>query len=309
MGQGVLLFAIGIVVGLGIPWIISLPRRLPRWHRRLWKLYWGHKSNRRGGRPRIDPALIAGIRRLSLENPLWGAPRIHAELLKLGWRVAQSTVSKYMIARTARPGAGWCAFIRNHRAGIVAIDMACVRTATFGCLYAFVVLELGSRRLLHTEVTHHPTALWLAREIACALPAGSRPGFLIRDNDGAYGAAFRRELADMGIADRPIRPHSPWQNGHVERPIGSIRRECLDHVIVLNAGHLRRLLREYTDYYNRDRTHLSLGKDAPVHRAVEPIGTVRSRRILGGLHHRYYRNGPSEGFRKGHHRYNRDGCE
>lgn len=286
------LFVMGVLVGLAFPKVMSLPRLLPIWHSQLWQLYWHHKSRSRGGRPLIDPKFIAAIRNLSLENPLWGAPRIHAELLKLGWHVAQSTVSKYMIPRTARSGPGWCTFIDNHRHNIAAIDMACVRTATFRCLYAFVVMEIGSRRLLHIEVTDHPTALWLAREIAIALPPGHRPAFSIRDNDKAYGAAFRKELADMGIIDRPIRPHSPWQNGYVERLIGSIRRECLDHMIIVNANHLRRILREYADYYNRDRTHLSLGKDAPVHRPIERPGKLKSRKILGGLHHRYYRNAP-----------------
>jgi transposase InsO family protein len=152
-------------------------------------------------------------------------------------------------------------------------------------------MDIRSRVLLHVEVTAHPTALWLAREIAHALPPDRRPAFLVRDNDGAYGKAFCRELELMGIIDKPIRPHSPWQNGHVERLIGSIRRECLNHMIILNASHLQRILREYADYYNQDRTHLSLGKDAPVHRPVECHGKLKSRNILGGLHHRYYRDG------------------
>lgn len=195
-----------------------------------------------------------------------------------------------MVRCTAAPPGNWCTFIRNRSAGVAAIDMLCAPTLRFDRLYAFVVLDLPSRRLLHVEVTEHPTALWLAHEIAVALPPGNRPAFLIRDNDGAYGAAFRRELADMGIIDRPIRPHSPWQNGHVERLIGSIRRECLDHVVVLSVSHLRRLLRDYQDYYNRDRTHLALGKDALVHRAVQRQGRLKSRKVLGGLHHRYYRD-------------------
>jgi hypothetical protein len=133
----------------------------------------------------------------------------------------------------------------------------------------------ADRRLLHVEVTDRPTAIWLALEIIRALPQERRPAFLIRDNDGAYGAAFRHALADMGVEDRPIRPHSHWQNGHVERLIGSLRRECLDHVIILSASHLRRILREYADYYNHDRTHLSLGKDAPAHRPSERLGKVK----------------------------------
>lgn len=168
MGLGIFIFAIGVLAGLAMPLLRLLPQRLPAWHNQLWKLYWRHKSKSRGGRPKIDVKLISDIRRLSLENPVWGAPRIHAELLKLGWIVAQSTVSKYMIPRSTRPGAGWCSFIDNHRVNIVAIDMACVRTLSFGCLYAFVVLDIRSRELLHIEVTDHPTALWLSHEF-CAL--------------------------------------------------------------------------------------------------------------------------------------------
>jgi putative transposase len=221
------------MVGLAVPLLHSLPKHLPVLHHQLWKLYWRHKIKSRGGRPKIDAKLVSAIRRLSLENPSWGAPRIHAEMLKLGW--------------------------------IVAIDMAYVRTMTFRCLYAFVVMDIRSRVLLHIEVSDHPTALWLSHEIQRALPPERRPAHLIRDNDKSYGPAFHRERADMGVVDRPIRPYSPWQNGHVERLIGSIRRECLDHIIILNARQLRRILLEYKDYYNHDRTHLSLGKDAPVH--------------------------------------------
>jgi putative transposase len=152
-----------------------------------------------------------------------GAPRIHAELLKLGWRISQSTVSKYMVARTARPGPGWSCFIDNHLHRIVAVDMVCVRTATFRCLYAFVVMGIRRRESLPIEVTEHPTALWLSHEILRALLPERRPAYFIRDNDKSYGAAFRRELADMGVVDRPTRPYSSWQNGHVERQIGSIR--------------------------------------------------------------------------------------
>lgn len=278
------------MVGLAVPPLRSLPQRLPIWHHQLWKLYWRHISRSHGGRPRIDAKLVSDIRRLSLGNPLWGAPRIHAELLKLGWSVAQSTVSKYMIPHAARPGPGWNCLINNHRHSIVAIDMACVRTVTFRCLYAFVVMDIRSRVLLHLEVTDHPTALWLSHEIQRALPPEYRPAYLIRDNDKAYGAVFRRELLNMGVIDRPIRPYSPWQNGYVERLIGSIRRECLDHIIILNAQRLRRILLEYQDYYHQDRTHLSLGKDAPVHRYIERSGKLKSRKILGGLHHRYYRD-------------------
>lgn len=215
--------------------------------------------------------------------------RIHGELLKLGFRLAQSTVSKYMRPRRGPTAQGWKTFLSNHAGDIAAIDMLTVPTVAFDRLYAVVVLGLGRRRILHVEVTDHPTALWLARQVTEAFPWDEAPVWLVRDNDGAYGLRFRRRLRGMGIRDRPITPHSPWQNGYVERVIGSIRRECLDHVIVLNADHLRRLLRAYADYYNNDRTHLGLGKDAPNSRPVEAEGIIVSRPVLGGLHHRYGR--------------------
>jgi transposase InsO family protein len=232
---------------------------------------------------------VALIRRISLENPLWGAPRIHGELLRLGFRVAQSTVSKYMVPRPRRPVPGWRVFLAARGGQIAAIDLRGVTTISFQRLYAFVVLGHGRRRILHVEVTGHPSALWLARQITEAFTWETAPPFLLRDNDGAYGLAFRHRLRAMGIRDRPTMPRSPWQNGHVERLIGSIRREFLDHVLILNAPHLRRVLRAYAEYYNSDRTHLALAKDAPNGRAVEVDGAIRSRPILGGLHHRYGR--------------------
>ena len=167
--------------------------------------------------------------------------------------------------------------------------MLTVRTVTFENLYVFVVLGLGRRRILHIEVTDHSTSLWLARQITDAFPWDEAPKYVARDNDGAYGMTFRRRLRAMGIRDKPIRPHSPWQNGYVERLIGSIRRECLDHQFIWSAAHLRRVLRAYADYYNNDRTHLGLGKDSPNSRAVEAEGEIVSRPVLGGLHHRYSR--------------------
>lgn len=229
---------------------------------------------------------------MSRENPLWGAPRIRGELLKLGFRVSRSTVSIYMVPRGDRPVQTWTTFLRNHAPDIAAIDMLTVPTLGLGRLYALIVLGHGRRRILHVEVTSHPTALWLARQISEAFPWDEAPRYLVRDNDGAYGLVFRRRLRAMGIRDRPTMPHSPWQNGHVERLIGSIRRECLDHLIVLNAGHLRRVLKTYADYYNNDRPHLALDQDSPDPRPVEAHGRLSSRSILGGLHRRYYRTPP-----------------
>lgn len=270
--------------------LIVRPETVVRWHREGFRLFWRWKSRPKGGRPKIDRALIELIRRINRENPLWGAPRIHGELLKLGCALAESTVAKYM-GRCPRGGRGqsWLTFLRNHASGIVAIDLLVVPTLTFDVLYAFVVLGLARRKILHIEVTSHPSAEWLARQITEAFPWDTAPAFVVRDNDGAYGSVFRRRLRAMGIRDRPITPHSPWQNGYAERVIGSIRRECLDRVVVLNASHLRRVLGRYTDYYNRDRTHLSLGKDTPDSRPVEATGAIDSQPILGGLHHRYGR--------------------
>jgi transposase InsO family protein len=268
---------------------IVRPETVVRWHREGFRLFWKWKSRSKGGRPKVARELRELIRRMSCENPLWGAPRIHGELLKLGFTVAESTVAKYMLRRPGGRSRRWKTFLRNHAGEIAAIDMLTVPTLGFERLYAFVVLGLGRRAILHVEVTDHPTALWLAGQITEAFPWDSAPAFLIRDNDGAYGEVFRRRLFAMGIRDRPRAPHSPWQNGYAERVIGSIRRECLDNVIVFNAAHLHCVLRAYVDYYNNDRTHLSLAKDSPNSRPVERDGAIVSRPVLSGLHHRYGR--------------------
>jgi len=265
------------------------PARIAAAHRRLWCIWWRRKSRPRGGRPPINADLIVLIRRMSLECPLWGAPRIHGELLKLGFRVAQSTVSRYMVPRRGRPTQGWLTFLRNHADAIAGIDMLCVPTLGLRRFYAFVVLGHGRRKILHVEVTTHPTALWLAHQIGEAFREETMPIYIIRDNDGADGLIFRRRLRAMGIRDRPTSPHAPWQNGHAERLIGSIRRECLDHLVILNAGHLRRVLRRYALYYNADRTHLALDKDSPLIRAIETQGRITSEPAVGGLHRRYRR--------------------
>jgi len=272
--------------------LAELPRLLLVWHHWAWRAWWRRKSRPRGGRPRIDRELIGLIRRMSAENPLWGAPRLHGELLKLGFSLSQSTVSNYMPPRPRRPAQSWRTFLRNHAGSIAAIDMLCVPTLGFRRLYAFVVLAHGRRSILHVEVTDHPTARWLALQITEAFAGTKAPDWLLRDNDGAYGHVFRRRVRAMGIRDRPTMPHSPWQNGHVERLIGSIRRECLDHIIILDAAHLRRVLDAYVHYYNRDRTHLALKKDAPCSRPIERDGRISSRPILGGLHRRYSRTPP-----------------
>jgi transposase InsO family protein len=226
---------------------------------------------------------------MSKENPLWGAPRIHGELLKLGFEIAESTVSKYMIRRRGPPSQTWRTFLRNNADAIAAIDLCVVPTLTFECLFAFLVLGHGRRQLLWFAVTRHPTAEWLAQQIVEAFPWGTAPTYLVRDNDGAYGRAFTNRVRAMGIRDRPISPRSPWQNPYAERLIGTLRRDCLDHVLIFGEPHLRGVLTLYSLYYNETRPHLGLGKDAPLGRAVERSGTIVTTPILSGLHHRYAR--------------------
>jgi transposase InsO family protein len=226
---------------------------------------------------------------MSVENPLWGAPRIHGELLKLGFTVAQSTVAKYMVKRRGPPSQGWSTFLRNHAPEIAAMDLFVVPTLGFDLLYAFVIVRLDRRELVWSNVTAHPTAEWIARQITEAFSWNEAPRYLVRDRDAVYGATVTRRLRAMGIRDRPITPGSPWQNGYAERLIGSIRRECLDHIVVWGEAHLRRILRTYARYYNEIRTHRSLDKDTPISRSVQRAGSVMSRPILGGLHHHYIR--------------------
>jgi len=268
---------------------IVRPETIIRWHRGGFRAYWRWRSRNRVGRPRVSVELRTLIREMSWMNPLWGAPRIHGELLKLGFDVAQSTVAKYMVRRLGPPSQGWKTFLRNHVPHIGAIDMFVVPTVGFKLLYGLVIIRLNRRHLVWINVTSNPTADWIARQITEAFPWDEAPRYLIRDRDASYGHVVTRRLATMGIRDRQTAPRSPWQNGHVERLIGSIRRECLDHVLVLGEGHLRRILNTYADYYNALRTHRSLTKDTPLHRVVERLGTVTSRPILASLHHQYCR--------------------
>jgi transposase InsO family protein len=265
------------------------PETILRWHRAGFKAYWRWKSRNRAGRPKIDRGLRDLIQQMSKENPLWGAPRIHGELLMLGFDVAQSTVSKYLERGHRPPSQSWKTFLRNHADAIASIDMCVVPTLTFEHLFAFLVLGHGRRQLLWIEVTRHPTAVWLARQITEAFPWVSAPTYLVRDNDCAYGHVFKNRLRAMGIRDRPISPGSPWQNGYVERLIGTLRRECLDHVLIIGIRHLRQVLVSYAAYYNQARTHLALKKDAPLRRPIQRSGRVVAIPILSGLHHQYVR--------------------
>jgi transposase InsO family protein len=216
-------------------------------------------------------------------------PRIHGELLKLGIGVGETSVAKYMVKRREPPSQGWKTFLRNHADGIAAMDMFVVQTISFRLLYGLLIVGHGRRHILWFGVTAHPTAEWIANQVTEACGWGQAPRYLIRDRDEAYGEIFIRRLRSMAIRDRPTSPRSPWQNAYAERLIGSIRRECLDHVVVFGERHLRHVLLSYMNYHNEVRTHLSLEKDAPVSRAVELAGRILCRPILGGLHHQYVR--------------------
>jgi len=270
---------------------IIKPETVIRWHRTGFRAYWRWKSRPRGGRPRTPYEIRALIREMSFANPLWGAPRIHGELLKLGIDVGQTTVAKYMAKHRRPPSQGWRTFLHNHADGIASMDLFVVPTISFRLLYGLLILQHGRRQILWLGVTAHPTAEWIARQLTEAYGWTAAPRYIIRDRDAVYGDIFIRRLRAMGIRDRPTAARSPWQNGYAERLIGSIRRDCLDNVVVFGERHLRHLLKSYQSYYNEARTHLSLDKDAPVSRMVQAqvLGRIIAEPPLGGLHHQYVR--------------------
>jgi transposase InsO family protein len=229
---------------------------------------------------------------MATANEGWGAPRIHGELLKLGIVISEREVSRLMPPRTRNPPSqSWRTFLDNHVGSLASIDFFTVPTATFRVLYVFFVLAHDRRRLLHFNVTEHPGAAWTAQQIVEAFPEDTAPRYMVRDRDGIYGDQFRRRVSGIGIDEVLTAPRSPWQNPYAERLVGSVRRECLDHMIVLGEQHLRRILTAYFSYYHKSRTHLSLGKDAPESRAVHPpsMGAIVEIPEVGGLHHRYER--------------------
>jgi transposase InsO family protein len=264
---------------------IVKPESVIRWHRNGFRLYWRWKSKSLGGRPKVAADIRKLIRDISLANPLWGAPRIHGELLKVGIEVGQTTVAKYMARNRRPPSQGWKTFLRNHADGIASMDLFVVPTISFRLLYGLLILKHCRREILHLAATAHPSAEWISRQLTEAYGWEEGPYYLVRDRDSVYGEVFTRRLRAMGIRDRPTAPRSPWQNAYCERLIGSIRRECLDHVVIFGESHLRHLLRSYQKYYNECRTHLSLAKDAPLSRAVQVRGYIAVSPVLGGLHH------------------------
>jgi len=230
---------------------------------------------------------------MAQENPIWGAPRIHGELLKLGYLLGERTVSRYLARIRPEPTKAksqtWVTFLKNHARNIVAVDMFVVPTIRFQVLYIFIILSLERRRLVFANVTTNPSAEWLAQQVVNAFPWDRAPRFLIHDRDN--GPAFSRRVKGLGIAEIRTAVRAPLMNAFAERVIGTLRRECFDHMIVLNERHARRLLGEFRDWYNRDRVHLALGKDAPIHRPIQrpELGKVVALPRVGGLHHRYSR--------------------
>src|SRR5881398_1121568 len=288
------LFWVGLArvwAGWRQPLVIVTPETVLRWQRRRFREYWTKLSARpTRGRPPVNAEIKVLVTRMVAANPLWGAPRVHAELLKLGIDVAERTVSRLMPKRRPQPSQTWRTFLDNHVRDLVSLDFFTVPTAGFRVLYVLIVLAHHRRRVVHFNVTEHPTARWTAQQIVDAFPDDSAPAYLLRDRDQVYGEQFRHRVG-MGIDEVLTAPHSPWQNPFAERVVGSIRRECLNHVLVLGERHLRRTLARYFAYYHRARTHLSLDKDALHGRRIErpELGKVIPIREVGGLHHRYVR--------------------
>ena len=271
--------------------IVVKPATVIEWHRAGFRRYWTWRSRPKSGRPGIDPEIRALIKRMATVN-LWGAPRIHGELLKLGIQISEATVSKYLPRRRKPPSQTWRAFLENHVGTLVSVDFFTVPTLFFQVLFVFVVLAHDRRRILSVNVTSSPSAAWTANQVVQTFPWESAPRYLLRDRDGTYGAVFRNRVKNLGVKEVIIARRSPWQSPYGERVIGTLRRELLDHAIVLNERHLRWLLRRFVaEYYHPCRTHLSLGKDAPEPRPVEApeIGKVVELPLVGGLHHLYTR--------------------
>ncbi len=272
--------------------LIVKPATVIAWHRKGFRLFWSWKIRRgKRGRPAVPQEIRDLIRMMSRNNPLWGAPRIHGELLKLGIEITEPTVAKYMLRRRKPPSQTWRTFLENHVKSMVSVDFFTVPTIRFQVLYVFLVLAHDRRRILQFGVTANPTAEWTVQQLRNAFPWDSAPRYLLRDRDRIFGKDFVEQVEAMGIKQVLSAPRSPWQRAYVERLIGSIRRECLDHVIVFNESSLRRILSAYCRYYHNWRTHLSLDKDAPEARRVHPLAAadVIEMADVGGLHHHYER--------------------
>src|SRR5215813_12859173 len=263
-----------------------------RWQRERFRRFWARISRvkqRRRGRPVIPSEIRRLIERMVAANPLWRAPRIHGELQMLGVRISERTVSRILRTLRRPPTQTWKTFLHNHIGQMVSIDFLTVPTATMRVLFVFIVLEHRRRQGLHFNVAEHPTAAWTSQQLVEAFADRDAPRYLIRDRDSIYGDDVRLRITSMGIEEVLTAPRSPWQNPYAERLIGSIRRDCLNHFVILNAKHLRRTLTSYLHYYHGSRTHLGLDKQCPFPRQVSCIGRIIAIPQMGGLHHRYER--------------------
>lgn len=274
--------------------VIVKPDTVIGWHRAGFRLFWRLRSRARGfGRPRKDVEIRNLIRRMVEENVAWGAPRIHGELIKLGFDISERTVSRYLgrLSRPDKAGQLWLTFLRNHREAIAALDFFAVPTVIFRVLYCLFVIEHGRRKILHFTVTEHPSGEWVLQQLREAFSESCQYRHVILDRDAKFSPEVRDFLTASGLKPTGTSLRSPWQNGVAERWVGSCRREMLDHVIVFNEGHLRRLIQDYISYYHEDRTHDGLGKDTPAMRPAVAKPDRRahlvSMRRVGGLHHRY----------------------
>ncbi len=271
--------------------MIFQPETVIGWQRTGFRMFWRWKSRRRRGRPAKDPEVVRLIRRMWSVNPTWGSPRIRDELAKLGLEASTATIRKYRPKSGRRGSQSWRTFLQNHAGGIAAMDFFVVPTVTCRLLYVLIVITHERRKVIHFNITEAPTAEWTAQQVVNAFPYDTAPTYLLRDRDSIYGSAFARRVDGLGVKQKLISPRSPWQSPYVERLVGSIRRECLDRVLVFHERQLRQLLESYFEYYHKVRPHRSLDHDSPVHRPVEPSdrGNVVELPLVGSLHHHYRR--------------------
>jgi transposase InsO family protein len=270
--------------------VVVRPETVIRWHRGAWRLFWRWRSRPRLGRPRLSAEVRELIATMARENPRWGSERIRGELLKLGVAVSKRSVQRYRGRGRARPPSQtWRTFVRNHAGAIWAADLLTVQTLTFKVLFVLIAIAHGRRELVHVAVTAHPTAAWVWRQVVEATAWGRRPRFLLRDRDSVYGGDFGRRLAALSIEQLLSPVRAPRANAVAERLIGTLRRECLDHLIVVDERHLRAVLTEFAGYYNGARPHRTLGLETPLPADRPTVGPIRARPVLGGLHHAYER--------------------
>jgi len=266
------------------------PDTVVRWHRQGWRLFWRWKSRSRGGRPQLSPEIQELIATMSRENPLWGSERIRGELLKLGMVVSNRSIRRYRWRGPARPPSQtWRTFLTNHAHHLWAGDLFTVPTLTFKTLYVLVFIAHGRRELVHVNVTANPTAAWVWRQLIEATPWGNKPRHLLRDRDAVYGRDFRRRARRIGIDAIATPVRSPQANAVAERVIGTLRRECLDHLIILDEHHLSSVFGEFVAYDNGERPHRTLGLQTPEAKPRPVTGPIRSRPVLNGLHYAYER--------------------